>query len=566
MVKSSKKPLLGVFALLVAVGLILLQSNVWKNFIINRANETLSPHGWTMDIGNISGHLLGKTQFSNITLIHSELEPIYIQTLDMNIGILKSLFGLPTLDLLFAESVSFDLSNEILKFKSKSAIKNVGISMPLNIKSFYCSGDAEMISDKKEIKIKTIIAGELVGGTSPKIFFNLLRVDLLHTPFQEMNFKGLELSYSDSKFQLKNLIGTFLGLPLTGSVSIDNNNSLIEGKVQVDDFTIPEELFSRLPLKAKFSNFSGIFDFHSDLHTYFGELSLTNNLGLNMKGEFNLEQFNNKSWALKNLLLQGENSQLLISGLLSQSGRLNSYLNLENLDLSRWLDNEISTNLTGLAILDGGITSNGSLEQIDLTLEVLETKYFEVGETSFHGQVSYKDSIISTASPAMLLIGNSQLTLDGSLDFATENLDIIANLENADIQLVNQFWPGNFNSGKATGRMQISGPYTTPSATAELLCNNIVYGNFFLESIEFNSKMDVANDANKGIVGLKVGKGPWKDNSFQSGTVDAIIDNGKVVIENCHFKSGNDFFQFSGEYDGLNSYMVDRIQIAYEKN
>ena len=566
MVKSSKKPLLGVFALLIAVGLILLQSNVWKNFIINRANETLSPHGWTIDIGNISGHLLGKTQFSNITLIHSELEPIYIQTLDMNIGIFKSLFGLPTLDLLFAESISFDLPNEILKFKSKAAIKNVGISMPLNIKSFYCSGDAEMISDKKEIKIKTIIAGELMGGTSPEIFFNLLRVDLLHTPFQEMNFKGLELSYSDSKFQLKNLIGTFLGLPLTGSVSIDNNNSLIEGKVQVDDFTIPEELFSKLPLKAKFSNFSGIFDFHSDLHTYSGELSLTNNLGLNMVGEFNLEQFNNKSWALKNLLLQGENSQLLISGLLSQSGRLNSYLNLENLDLSRWLDNEISTNLTGLAILDGDLTSNGSLEQIDLTLEVLETKYFEGGETSFHGQVSYKDSIITTASPAMLLIGNSQLTLDGSLDFSTENLDIIADLENADIQLVNQFWPGNFNSGKATGRLQISGPYTTPSATAELLCNNIVYGNFFLESIEFNSKMDVANNANMGNVGLKVGKGTWKDNSFQSGTVDAIIDNRKVVIENCHFKSGNDFFQFSGEYDGLNSYMVDRIQIAFEKN
>ena len=197
MVKSSKKPLLGVFALLIAVGLILLQSNVWKNFITNRANKTLSPHGWRIDIGNISGHLLGKTQFSNITLIHSELEPIYIQTLDMNIGIFKSLFGLPTLDLLFAESISFDLSNEILKFKSKAAIKNVGISMPLNIKSFYCSGDAEMISDKKEIKIKTIIAGELMGGTSPEIFFNLLRVDFLHTPFQEMNFKGLELSYSD---------------------------------------------------------------------------------------------------------------------------------------------------------------------------------------------------------------------------------------------------------------------------------------------------------------------------------------------------------------------------------
>ena len=256
-----------------------------------------------------------------------------------------------------------------------------------------------------------------------------------------------------------------------------------------------------------------------------------------------------------------------MSGVLRQDGRLNSYLNLENLDLSSWIDNDdISTNLTGLAIMDGSLTPDGSLEQIDLTLEVMETEYFEIGETSFHGQISYRDSIIATTSPVILLIGNSQLTLDGSVDFGTKNLDIITDLENADIQLVNQFWPGNFDSGKATGRMQINGPYTTPSANIELLCNNIVYGSFFLESIEFNSKMDVSNHSNKGNVRLKAGKGTWKNNSFQSGTVDAFIDNGKVTIENCHFISGNDYFQFSGKYDGLNSYMIDRIQIAFEKN
>ena len=78
--------------------------------------------------------------------------------------------------------------------------------------------------------------------------------------------------------------------------------------------------------------------------------------------------------------------------------------------------------------------------------------------------------------------------------------------------------------------------------------------------------MDVSNYSNKGNLRLKAGKGTWKNNSFQSGTVDAFIDNGKVTIENCHFISGNDYFQFSGKYDGLNSYMIDRIQIAFEKN
>ena len=93
MVKISKKPILGIVTLLIATGVIFLfKSNVWEKFIVNKVNETLSSSGWTLDIGNISGHLLAKTQFSNITLTHSELDAIHIQNLEMNIGILSILF------------------------------------------------------------------------------------------------------------------------------------------------------------------------------------------------------------------------------------------------------------------------------------------------------------------------------------------------------------------------------------------------------------------------------------------------------------------------------------------
>ena len=74
-----KKPILGIVILLIATGAIfLLKSNVWEKFIVNKVNETLSSSGWTLDIGNISGHLLAKTQFSNITLTHSELDAIHL--------------------------------------------------------------------------------------------------------------------------------------------------------------------------------------------------------------------------------------------------------------------------------------------------------------------------------------------------------------------------------------------------------------------------------------------------------------------------------------------------------
>tara|TARA_B100000686_G_scaffold144086_1_gene151604 strand:+ start:28889 stop:32680 length:3792 start_codon:yes stop_codon:yes gene_type:complete len=566
-VKTYKKLILGFATFLVISSLVFLDSNYWKNFLVKKANETASIYGWEMDIKRVSGHLLGKTQFFDIMLFHSKFDSIYIDKLDINIGIIKSLFGLPTLDLLFAESVSFKLSKDVLEYESKKEIPDKDFQIPLNIKSFYCSGNMEIISDKKETIFKTVISGELIGGSNPVIFFDMFHLDLLNTLIQEVNLKSLELSYISSNIQFNNLIGTFLGLPLMGSFKIDNKSSLIEGKIKINDFNIPEELFTKLPLKTKFSNFSGAFDFYSDFKNYSGELSLTNGLGLNMMGEFHFKKLNNKSWTLKNLLLKGENSELLMSGLLSQDGRINSYLNLKNLDLARWIDHEdISTNLTGLAILDGDLTPDGYLEQIDLTLEVLETEYLEVGETSFHGQLSYKDSILTTTSPVMLLIDNSRLTLDGYLNFKKKDLNIIADLENADIELINQFLPGNFNSGKATGGMQITGPFKSPSATTELICNNIVYDSFFLESLEFNSRMDVKNDSSKGTIDLKVSRGTWKDNSFQSGTVDAIIDNGKVIIENCHFKSGDDYFQISGKYDGLNSYIVDRIQVAFEKN
>ena len=50
------------------------------------------------------------------------------------------------------------------------------------------------------------------------------------------------------------------------------------------NFSIPEEMFTKLPLKTKFSNFYGKLKFFADFNSFKGEINIENKLGLDMKG------------------------------------------------------------------------------------------------------------------------------------------------------------------------------------------------------------------------------------------------------------------------------------------
>ena len=56
---------------------------------------------------------------------------------------------------------------------------------------------------------------------------------------------------------------------------------------------------------------------------------MENDLELAMKGQFDLKR-EKKAWVLKNLELEGENSQLTMNGVWVDEERVSSYLNLEN--------------------------------------------------------------------------------------------------------------------------------------------------------------------------------------------------------------------------------------------
>ncbi len=219
-----------------------------------------------------------------------------------------------------------------------------------------------------------------------------------------------------------------------------------------------------------------------------------------------------------------------------------------------------------MAILEGSIDNNQALENIELTLEVAEYGVLTNQESSFHGTVLYSDSIVSTVDPVMLIIGESILSIDGEFDLKSKELNFISDLENADIKIINNFWMDEFTDGLATGKLIIRGSMDNPDVVADLNCKNIKYKDFSMESINFHSEMESDSNYPSGSVNLKIDKGIWKNEKFDSGTLDISFSKNRMVVENCHFKSGDDYLLLSGSWLSKNKYRIDRVQAAYKDN
>ena len=541
--------------------MIVLRAAVWGEFIQKKINNKIAPSGWSIKVGSSSGYLFGTMHLKDIILTQQNGPTISIQNSSINFGHLTSLFGAVTFDLLTVENMKTELGKNWAQSKDGIGQKQP-LNIPFHIKSFFISGQLISLFNDVSYPLDLKIGGEFKGGKLPTLNCDLLKLGLVNNPEIGVDLRSILVGYDGSSFYLNRVNGEILGLPVIGEMTFDDKEPLLTGNINVSGIEIPHELFSQLPLQSKFSSFEGDFIFESNLKYFSGELVLENDLGLDMSGRFNIEK-DNSIWIMKQLQLVGEKSKLNLNGIWERGERISCYLNLTDLDLSRWMTGQQATQLSGLAIIDGGLNSSGSLEQIDLTLEVVELILFKEGEISIHGQVSYHDSIISTVDPVMVMVGDSYLTIDGEGNFKNKTINILADMERAEIELVNRFLPGDFVSGKATGHLKIQGIYDSPSANAELICEDIKVDDFHLKSLEFNSQINVTDSVTSGYVDMKAGEGTWRDRSFDSGTINATIKNKNVVVENCHFKSGKDFLQASGNFNGENQYLIHRLQIAY---
>ena len=555
----SKNKLLYI-VLLVSIIYAVASSFLWEKTILGFLNRSLSKSKVEVISGELSGNLLRNIIGENFEIIHPIYGNVYIEKILINYDYFGSLFGVNSFDDIYIDSLVFD-SKKYIEDNQNTKFE----SFPIQINKFSINGQLPLWFQNEMIIFKGIAEGQVSWENELNLKIDRLSLENSGEYAFSFQMDNFELYRNDDSLSINNFSGKFGNAPINGELLYFQKESKIKGSLNIDEFAIPKELFSKTPLKGKFEKISGYVDFESISGDLNGNLSISNQLGLEMAGDINIVKDNGNIF-LKNLNLYGEDSNLKVNGVWEGNERLSGYFYLDSLDLSRWLIEQNPTLLSGMAILEGSIDNNQALENIELTLEVAEYGVLNNQESSFHGTVLYSDSIVSTVDPVMLIIGESILSIDGELNLKSKELNFISDLENADIKIINNFWMDEFTDGIATGKLIIRGSMDNPDVVADLNCKNIKYKDFSMESINFHSEMESDSNFPSGFVNLKIDKGIWRNEKFDSGTLDISFSKNRMVVENCHFKSGDDYLLLSGSWLSKNKYRIDRIQSAYKDN
>ena len=532
----------------------------WQPFIIKQVNNALNKFDISVQSVSMSGNLLSDIKGRELQVTHPSFGNIFIDNFTINVDYAYSLFGVISFDKIFIEGILIDSTRQSFESNILKIQK-----FPIRVDRFSVGGQIPIQFQKEILFFNGYVEGKVLLKDELKL--DLSRLSLKNEGDSSILFQmdDFDLITNNDSLIVKNFSGKIGNAPVNGKMLYLEKEEKIFGSLNIAEFAISKELFSKTPLKGKFEKISGKVDFHSIKGNLSGELSISNELGLKMAGNIDIVK-SEDNILLKSLKLNGEDSNLRVNGVWEKDQRISGYFYLDSLDLSRWLIEQEATLLSGMAILEGSMNKNNALENIELTLEVAEYGVLMSDESSFHGTILYSDSTISTVDPVMLIIGESILSIDGEVDLKTRSVNIISELENADIEIINNFWMDEFKGGVATGKLIIRGTIDKPDVVADLNCQNIRYKDFSMRAINFHSEMESDSNFPSGFVNLKIDGGKWRSENFDSGTLDISFSKNRMIIENCHFKAGNDYLLISGSWLSKNKYKIDRVQSAYQNN
>ena len=448
MFSNNKKSKILFTTLVISIIILISSAVFWQSFIINQINDRLSINRFEVTSAKISGNLFSSINIYDVNVIHPSYGNMSINRGLINIDFFSSFISGLTFDDIRIEDLITQPFNKTLN-KSRPIKNYTNPSIPFDIDHFFISGQIPIDFQNDVLVLIGEIEGSITGDKDLKLELSTLNLKNQGENSIEFNMDNVDLIANQEGIIIEQFSGTIGNAPINGVLSYLHSESKFIGSINIDEFYISEDLFSRTPLKGKFGNISGKVDFESVKSDISGNLSISNNLGLEMSGDINVIKKDSNIF-LRSLNLYGEDSRLRVNGVWEDNRRISGYFYLDSLDLSRWLIEQDPTLLSGMAILEGTIDEKKALENIELTLEVAEYGVFSDDESSFHGTVSYSDSVISTVDPVMLIIGESILSLNGITNLKSRELDIIADLENADIDIINKFWIDEFKSGTAT--------------------------------------------------------------------------------------------------------------------
>jgi len=536
---------------------------VWKYRVENILNrKVLKNSGWELSIGELSGHLFKQVESKNIEIIHENGTRIYIPGLNAQFNVLESLSG----NLHFKELNIFEFYFHQTIQKNKES--NVLVLPDLDYSKFPLIIDNVSFNGTLAVALVDtthLIKLNIQGAIQPNETGLNINLDSLFIKHNDVNFpiilNNTKININNRIIKVNPINGSLGDLQLDGQLTFfQTEKQQLKGNININNIIIPEELFKETPLQVKFSNINSNLRFDTDFRNYSGLVTINNNLGLNMTGDFNISRLKDR-WLAQQILLQSEDARLFIHGDFINNKEINAVIDLKQLDLSKWFTQQKTTNISGLASLNT-IINTRAIQSLSLDLKTKESALFENDTLSLNGKFVYKENILNIDDPFIVSVGPSSVTTIGKIDFSKEEIDLKLDLQDANVFLVNNFWSDSLENGTISGNIVATGKFDDPKIVGSIKGNDIKYKDFILTEMDVVGQRNVANDI-LGTAQIRLGKGQWKNIEFEHGNIDVIFKQKETHLSNVEIVKGNEYLNCSAIIDSSNTIHINNIKTFF---
>lgn len=551
-------PLLGVF--------ILSYPGVWKYRVENILNrKILKDSGWDMSIGELSGHLFKQVNSKNIEITHENGTTIYIPELTAQFNVIQSLTGnlhlkeLNIYDFYFQQAIQNKTEKKVFVLPDLDYSK-----FPIKIDQISFNGTlAVALADSTHLIDLDILSAIWPSEDGLNIYLDSLFIKH-HDVDYPFILSATKVNINNRIINVNPINGSIADVLIDGQLTfLQSENQQLKGNINVNNIVIPEKLFEETPLQIKFSEINSNLRFDTDFKNYSGIVTVNNNLGLNMTGDFNITKMKDR-WLVQQIILQGEDARLFVHGDFIDNKEINANFDLKQLDLSKWLTQQKSTNISGIATFNTLIDS-GYIKSLALNLETQESALFENDTIAVKGAFVYENNKLIIADPLTISVGPSSITSVGEIDFAEQEIDLKLILGNADVFIINNFWSDSLNNGTVSGNIEVSGKFDNPKIIGTLIGKNIAYKDFYLSEIELEGQREKNNEF-IGSAQLRLGKGRWNNIEFEHGNVDIVFKNKETHFNNINVVNGNEYLIGSVVLNNKNTLYINDIKSFYNNH
>lgn len=582
--KKSLPIIAGLVLLLSLAAGLLLRPALWQEELKSYFNQRLlNPTGWELLQGDLAGHLLTGVSARGVEIIHRDGSTLSIGILRARPNLLTTLRrGLDLAELSleqfhYAPAAPGELPvrleiegdtlepvpaapRETLQLPARPDLEAL-LTPAIRIDRIHLEGEIDLTALAIPHRYTIALNAQLDQQDERlNLFLEDVSIQELEAPLQ-IAIQEAQITVTPQGLSLAPLYASLNNFPFHGTLDYSwSEGSLLKGDLYTEDYRIPELLFEQTSLPAQFSSLNARIQLESDLRRYSGEIDVSNNLGLDMQGQFEV-QTRDDHLALEGLDLRSGETHLSLQGIYEPSGRINGTLTLTSLDVSQWLEKQPATQLNGFVIYEG-ILEQDRVSALEVSLELEETILFPAEDVSLSGSLVFQEDRLEIINPLTLTIGPSYVTVQGWADLAVENLDLSLELHEAAVFLINNFWSDSLSSGTATGNLHLVGAFDTPGVEASLVCDQIGFRNTHLDHFDLDLQVDQLSDSARGYLRMNLGSGRWKEHAFNSGTLDLRLRPLVVEIVGLELQAGDDFLIASGHMEG-DTLHLEHVQLAY---